>query len=252
MRVGNMARAIDHECPRYGKYPLAAGISFLEIDAGTLQHVFRGVIHFKGEAELLRDLPVVIDQDRKRRAGGTGIVRGNWRGLWRHRDQGSVGVRQQRSSFEQPTEVNITVSAPGATIEDHNQRREFVLGKMLGQTPRPRLCRWQRKVRCRVADTNGVGSRAQRLGSRVDLASKQEVRLLDAASCDQLIGEFGKGSSNGDGKALVSTFFAHVSCSVAISRYRRPAYAGCPERAILSQPVRGSPQCGMSERRTTW
>ena len=32
-----MARAIDHECPRYGKYPPAAGISFLEIDAGTLQ-----------------------------------------------------------------------------------------------------------------------------------------------------------------------------------------------------------------------
>ena len=78
MRVGNMARAIDHECPRYGQYPLAAGISFLKIDAGTLQHVFRGVIHFKGEAELLGSLAILIDQDRKRRVGGSGIVSGSW------------------------------------------------------------------------------------------------------------------------------------------------------------------------------
>ena len=69
MRVGYLARAIDHECPRYGQYPLAAGISFLKIYAGTLQHVFRGIIHFKGEAELLGSLPTLIDQDRKRRAG---------------------------------------------------------------------------------------------------------------------------------------------------------------------------------------
>ena len=61
---------------------------------------------------------------------------------------------------------------------------------------------------CRSCDR--VGPRAQLLGSRTDLASKQEIRLLDTASCDQLIREFGKGSSNGDGKALVSTF-AHVS-----------------------------------------
>src|ERR1700730_18389050 len=100
MRVGNMAGAIDHECPRYGKYPPAASISFLEIDAGTLQHVFRGVIHFKGEAELLGYLPAVIDQDRKRRASGSCIVKGSWGGLRRHRDQGSVGVGQQRSNFE--------------------------------------------------------------------------------------------------------------------------------------------------------
>jgi hypothetical protein len=45
MRVRNMAGAIE-----YGKYPPAASISFLEIDAGTLQHVFRGVIHFKGRS----------------------------------------------------------------------------------------------------------------------------------------------------------------------------------------------------------
>jgi len=31
----------------------------------------------------------------------------------------------------------------------------------------------------------------------------------------------------------VSTFFAHVSRSVDISRYMRPAYTSCPERAIL-------------------
>lgn len=85
MRVGNMTRVIDHECPRYGKFPIAVGISFLEIDVDTLQQVFRGVIHFKGEAELLRGLPAVIDQNRKRRTGGIGIVRGNWGGLWRHR-----------------------------------------------------------------------------------------------------------------------------------------------------------------------
>jgi hypothetical protein len=52
------------------------------------------------------------------------------------------------------------------------------------------------------------------------LASKQEVRLLDASSRDQFIGEFSKESSNGDGRPSVSTFFAHVSCSVAISRSR--------------------------------
>ena len=57
MCVGNMAGAVDHERPGYGKYPLAAGISFLEIDAGALQYVFRGVIHLKGEAELLGNLP---------------------------------------------------------------------------------------------------------------------------------------------------------------------------------------------------
>ena len=63
-----MARAVDHERARYGKYPSSVGISFLEIDTGTFQHVFRGVIHFKGEAELLGNLPAVIDQDRKCRA----------------------------------------------------------------------------------------------------------------------------------------------------------------------------------------
>src|SRR5262249_52268483 len=141
MGVGNMARAINHECPRYGQYPLAAGISFLKINAGTLQHVFRGVIHFKGEAELLGSLPILIDQDRKRR-GGSGIVSGSWSSLRRHRDQGSVGVGQQRSSFEQPTEVNITVSTPSATTEDHNRGRAFPLGEMLAQTPYPTLgCR---------------------------------------------------------------------------------------------------------------
>src|SRR6267143_5945821 len=73
MGVGNMAGAIDHECPRYRKYPPAVGISFLKIDADTLQEAFRGIIHFKGEAELLGNFPAVIDEDRKRRASGTGI-----------------------------------------------------------------------------------------------------------------------------------------------------------------------------------
>jgi hypothetical protein len=96
MGVGNMAGAIDHECPRYRKYPPAVGISFLKIDADTLQEAFRGIIHFKGEAELLGNFPAVVDEDRKRRAGGTGtgIVNGNWGGLWRHCNQGRVGVGQ--------------------------------------------------------------------------------------------------------------------------------------------------------------
>jgi len=89
-----MAGAIDHECPRYRKYPPAVGISFLKIDADTLQEAFRGIIHFKGEAELLGNFPAVIDEDRKRRASGTGIVNGNRGGLRRHRNQGSVGVGQ--------------------------------------------------------------------------------------------------------------------------------------------------------------
>ena len=76
-----MAGAIDHECPRYRKYPPAVGISFLKIDADTLQEAFRGIIHFKGEAELLGNFPAVIDEDRKRRASGTGIVNGNRGGL---------------------------------------------------------------------------------------------------------------------------------------------------------------------------
>ena len=95
MGVGNMARAVDHECSRYGKSPPAVGISFVDIEAGTSQYAFRGVIHFKGEAELLGNFPAVIDQDRKRRPG-TGIVNGIWGGLRRHRDQGSVGVGQRR------------------------------------------------------------------------------------------------------------------------------------------------------------
>jgi hypothetical protein len=49
------------------------------------------------------------------------------------------------------------------------------------------------------------------------LASKQEGRLLDGWSRDQFIG---KGIGNGDGRPPVSTFFAHVSGSVAISRSR--------------------------------
>ena len=103
MRVSNLAGAINHECPRYGKYPPAVGISFLEIDARALQYVFRDIIHFKGEAELLGNLPAVIDQGRKSRADGAGIASGNWNGLRRHRNQGSVGVGQLRPSFEQPT-----------------------------------------------------------------------------------------------------------------------------------------------------
>jgi hypothetical protein len=63
MGVGNMSRTVDHECPRYGKRPSAVGISFLDIEAGTFQHAFRGVIHFKSEAELLGNLPAVIDQN---------------------------------------------------------------------------------------------------------------------------------------------------------------------------------------------
>ena len=45
----------------------------------------RGVIHFKGEAELLGNLPAVIDQDRKCRAASARIVSGSWSGLRRHR-----------------------------------------------------------------------------------------------------------------------------------------------------------------------
>jgi hypothetical protein len=73
----------------------SVGISLVDIEAGTFQHAFRGVIHFKGEAELLGNLPAVIDEDRKRRPG-TGIVNGIWGSLRRHRDQGSVGVGQLR------------------------------------------------------------------------------------------------------------------------------------------------------------
>src|SRR5262249_27579281 len=44
MCVRNLAGAVDHERPGYGKCPLAAGISFLETDAGALQYVFRSAI----------------------------------------------------------------------------------------------------------------------------------------------------------------------------------------------------------------
>src|SRR5258706_5874364 len=84
------------------------------------------------------------------------------------------------------------------------------------------------------ADTNGAGSRAQRLSRGTYLASKQEVRLLNASSRHQSIGEFSKGSSNGDGRPGV---FAHVSCSVAISRSR-----------LEHQPN----QCGLQLRIVCW
>src|SRR6266566_8263904 len=107
---------------------------------------------------------------------------------------------------------------------------------MLSQTPHSALCHWQRKVRCLVADTDGVGPRVQGLCSGTYLASEQDIGLLDASSCDQLFGELGKGSCERGGKPRVSTFFAHVSNSGAISSYIRPAYTSCPERAIPSQP----------------
>jgi hypothetical protein len=54
-----MSRA--RECPP------AVGILLLDIEAETFQQAFRGVIHFKGKAELLGNLPAVIDEDRKLR-----------------------------------------------------------------------------------------------------------------------------------------------------------------------------------------
>src|SRR5258708_21739371 len=86
-------------------------------------------------------------------------------------------------------------------------------GKMLPQTPHSALCHWQRKVRCLVADTDGVGPRAQGLCSGAYLASEQDIGLLNASSCDQLFGELGKGSCERDGRPRMSTFFAHVSSS---------------------------------------
>src|SRR6516164_849072 len=114
-------------------------MAFVEIDAGGLQYVFRGVVDLKGEAELLGDLRAVIDQDRKCRAGGPSTVGRAWCGLRRHRNQVGVGVGQERSSFEQPTKVDIAVSAPGAPIEDHDRGRAFPFGKMLAQTPHSAL-----------------------------------------------------------------------------------------------------------------
>ena len=61
MRVGNMARAVDHECPWYGKYPPPIGISFLEIETGAFQHVLRSIIHLKGKTELFGNLATMID-----------------------------------------------------------------------------------------------------------------------------------------------------------------------------------------------
>src|ERR1700722_11022255 len=109
MRVGNMACAIDHECPRYRKYPSAIGIPFLEIETGALQYVLRSIIHLEGKTELFADLAAMIDQNRKSWAFGAGVVGGSWRGLRRHRNQGGVGVRQLRSNFEQSAEIDIAV-----------------------------------------------------------------------------------------------------------------------------------------------
>jgi hypothetical protein len=131
MHVSDVPGAINHERPRHGKYPPAIGVPLREIYAGAGQHVFGGVIHFETEAELLGQSSILVDQDRKYRRDATGIARGFWGGLRRHRYQGSVGVGQKLSSFEQPAEIDVAVPAPGATIEDKNQRRVFVLRKML-------------------------------------------------------------------------------------------------------------------------
>jgi hypothetical protein len=70
--VGNVASAIDHECPGHGKYPSAICISFLEIETGAFQDVLGSIIHFKGKTELFGGLAAVIDQDRKFCALGMG------------------------------------------------------------------------------------------------------------------------------------------------------------------------------------
>jgi hypothetical protein len=74
------------------------------------------------------------------------------------------------------------------------------------------------------------------------LASKQDVRLLDVSSRDQFIGEFSKGSSNGDGSPPVSTFFAHVSCSVATRSTRSQSTKIAPTSRALAghQPPKSS------------
>src|SRR6266704_2202853 len=105
----------------------------------------------------------------KYRAGCIGIVREYRDGLRRHRYQSGVGIAQQRLNSKQPTEVDIAVSAPSATVEDHNQRRVPVLGKMLSQTPCPALSHRHRKVRCFVADADGFGSHAQSPDGRIYL-----------------------------------------------------------------------------------
>src|SRR4051812_38738222 len=199
MRVSNMPGSINHKCTRYGKYPPAIGISLLKIDVRALQYVFCGIIHFEGKTELFGYLPALIDQDRKYRAGGSGIVREYRDGLRRHRYQGCVGFGQQRLNSKQPAEVDIAVSAPSAAVKDHNHRRVLVLGKMLGQTPCSALSHRHRKVRCFVANADKFGSHAQSLDGRVYLASKQDVRLLDTSPCDQIFGEQGKGSCERDG-----------------------------------------------------
>ena len=79
--VGNIASAIDHECPGYGKYPSAICISFLEIETGAFQDVLGSIIHFKGETELFGGPATVIDQDRKFCASSAGIFSGSWCGL---------------------------------------------------------------------------------------------------------------------------------------------------------------------------
>jgi hypothetical protein len=86
--------------------------------------------------------------------------------------------------FRAIAEIDITVCAPGATIEDDDQRRVFGLCKMLGQTPCVRLCRRQRKVGRRGADTDGVGPRAQRLGARPIWPSN---RRLDCSTARRAI-----------------------------------------------------------------
>src|SRR6516165_10780984 len=111
----------------------------------------------------------------------------------------------------------------------------LALAKALLQTPHSAFRGRQRKVRRLVADTDGIGPHTQGLGSGAYLASKQDIGLLDASSCDQLFGELGKRSCERDGRPRVRTVFAHVSCSLAISHSIRPAaYAGYVEGTILN------------------